>query len=487
MSDLSRFFKHSSIYTIGNIINRLGAFLLLPVYTNYLTVSEYGALELFYVAMAIVSGVLGIGMAHATLRFYFDYEKQKDRDVAVSTNFIGSFVITLLGLLVISVFTEGIAREFLGTDQYTLGLYIIYATLLLELSSQICLAYIRAIENSVFFVVISFIKLVVQVALNSYLLIVEEAGVTGVLLGNLVTVLLGWIVLAYFTINRCGFKFHLNKFYPVMKYCAPFLLSTIVGLISTNADKFILNYLISLEALGLFALALKFSMIIDQLIGDPFSRSYGAFRYTVMNNSNAAELQASIVKYLLIAATFIALVISFFVKDVLNVMSNETFWPAADLVPIIMVSAVIKLLIYPAQTGILVAKKTKYLFYFRVISALVSAAGSYFLISYIGIEGACISLVFTEGVTLYLTHTYSQKYFEVTYEYWCLFKIILIALLVYIPVLFIGDTSALTLVIVKLILLALNLALVFRTGVLTNIEIVKIKVFLRDKLKLRSY
>ncbi len=75
--DIGRFFRHSSVYAFGNVLNRLGAFVLLPVYTNYLTVSQYGAIELFYTIAAVVSSLLSIGIAHATLRFYFEYRDDK--------------------------------------------------------------------------------------------------------------------------------------------------------------------------------------------------------------------------------------------------------------------------------------------------------------------------------------------------------------------------------------------------------------------------
>ena len=81
MSDIKRFFKHTSIYAIGNIINRIGAFILLPVYTNYLSVSEYGIVEIFYVISSVVSGILAIGLAHATLRFYFEFNDESDRKI----------------------------------------------------------------------------------------------------------------------------------------------------------------------------------------------------------------------------------------------------------------------------------------------------------------------------------------------------------------------------------------------------------------------
>ncbi|HBP87915.1 MAG TPA: hypothetical protein DD706_09485, partial [Nitrospiraceae bacterium] len=62
-SDMKRLFKHSSIYALGGIVNRAGAFILLPLYTSYLTPSEYGTLELVYGVTALVSSLLGVGLA----------------------------------------------------------------------------------------------------------------------------------------------------------------------------------------------------------------------------------------------------------------------------------------------------------------------------------------------------------------------------------------------------------------------------------------
>jgi O-antigen/teichoic acid export membrane protein len=482
MSDLKRFFKHSSIYAIGNIINRIGAFLLLPVYTNYLSVSEYGTLELFYVVMSVVSGILAIGMAHATLRFYYDFEELSERNASISTNFIGSFVVTLAGVLFVALFTDQISASVFDSDKYNTGIYIILVTLVLELSSQICLAYVRALEYSMFFVIISIAKLIIQVSVNTYLVIVEGAGVEGVLAGNLITVFVGWSVLTYFTLSRCGFKFHMAKFIPVLRYCLPFLLSTLLGLIATNVDKFVLNYLVSLKALGIYALALKFSMIIEQLIGEPFSRSYGAFRYTIMKDEGADKMQADIVKYLFIVAVFSALGMSYFVRDILVIMSDEAYWGASEIVPIIMLSAIIKIMTYPAQTGILFAKQTKYFFYITAITAVVGVVGSYVLIDNFGLVGACMSLVVTESVALIVTHNISQRFFNVSYDYSKFIIILVAAIVFYLPAIYLTEYSLLISIFSKLLLLSAFVVFIYLSPVLTKEEVIQIRGFIGRKL-----
>jgi len=482
MSDIARFFKHSTIYTIGNLFNRIGAFVLLPVYTNYLTVGEYGTIELFYIISSVATGFLAIGIAHATLRFYFDYDDLSDQNASVSTNYIGSFCISIIGISVLALFSGELTERLFETKSLQIGMYLVFATLVFELSSQICLAYIRAIEQSKLFVIISIAKLVIQVVINSYLVIVENAGVIGVLVGNLATVFLGWAILSIYTLKRCGISFHWSKFVPVIKYSYPFLLSTIMALIANNADKFILNHLMTVEALGVYALALKFSMLLEQMIGEPFSKSYGAFRYTIMNRDNAGNLQADIVRYLLIMAVFSGLAISLFVEDLLIIMSKPTFWAAADLVPILMLASIFKLIKYPIATGILFAKKTKYFFYFTSLAAFISPILNFSLISYIGLFGACVSLVIIQALLFFLMNHYSQKYFEVRYDIVKILLIIFPAVATYLMSILFEPSSMVLDATFKLVLLLIYVAIVFKSPAITSEEIEKLQVFIKTKM-----
>lgn len=112
--EIGRFLKHSGIYAIGNALNRFGALLLLPVYTRYLSPTEYGVLESLYLISTVVSGLLGVGIAHATLRFYFDYENQADRNSVVSTNLIASLGISVAGIGLIATAGPLVASQFLA-------------------------------------------------------------------------------------------------------------------------------------------------------------------------------------------------------------------------------------------------------------------------------------------------------------------------------------------------------------------------------------
>jgi len=475
--EIGRFFKHSSVYALGSIINRIGAFVLLPVYTTQLAVSEYGALEIFYAVSAVASGILAIGIAHATLRFYFEYDNDADKKAVVSTNLIGLFFITVTGVLFISLWQDEILNLVFGEQKYQTGFVIMLATLVLELSSQVSLAYIRAREYSYFFVIVVVVKLIIQVSANIYLVIYREAGVEGILFGNFLAVASGWIVLSGFTIYQCGLSFHKDKFVEVLRYSFPFLLSTITSLFSENIDKFIINGFLGLEALGIYALARKFSMLLEVLIGEPFNRSYGAFRYSIMDREDASEIQSRIVRYLACLLAVAALGLVFFARDLLMFMSSEEYLPAAGLLPILCIASSLLVITYPLQSGILFAKKTRYIFYISVIAALSSALANILLIYYLDIVGAAIAQVCIGLVLVTVTNYFSQKFFKVHYPFMKLVGILFVSSLFFAGSLLL-DTLVIYLAIpLKALLLVLFIVVLFKSPVIERTEVAQIRTW----------
>lgn len=480
-SELGRFFKHSGIYAIGNVLNRAGALLLLPVYTNYLTVAEYGALEVFYVLATVVSGLLAAGIAHATLRFYFEYDEERDRNAVVSSNLIFGFVIASTGSLLVGLWHRELVQFVFGDTRYQAGIFIILATLVLELSSQVSLAYVRARERSMMFVLLALAKLLIQVSANVYFVIYAGKGVVGVLTGNLLAVAAGWVFLSAFTLRHCGLRFELAKVIPSFRYSFPFLLSTMLGIVSVNADRFLINSLLSLEALGLYALALKFSHLLEQLVGEPFNRSYGAFRFSIMRNTDVTETQALILRYLLAASVAAGLGISLFARDLLAVMSDKAYWPAADLLPVLMLAAVLQVMTYPLQTGFLYAKKTRHILHIGMTSALTSVVSILLLIQAFGLIGACLGQVVVSSISVWLTNRLSQRYFRVNYDLRRLIHIVALAVVAYLASLPLSGLAWWIALPAKGILYLAFLFALFRTGCFTHAEIGAMRDFLRRR------
>lgn len=414
---MDRLFRNTAIYVLGNAMNRLGALLLLPLYTRYLTTSQYGTLELYYSIASIVAGLLSIGIASATLRFYFEYAEQRDRNAVISTSFIASLGIGVLGTLLFTLALQPFVPVLIGPDAPAAALPLVLAGLLLELSAQVCLSYLRARELAWFFITVSFMKLLVQCAANVILLVQLEAGMVGVLTGNLIAVALGWLVVAVYTVRHCGLRFELDKLKPVLQYGLPFLYMALILGIAGNFDRFLVNSLLTLEVLGIYALALKFSKLISDLIGEPITRAFGAHRFTVMGKPEAEQVQRDAVRRVAILLAFSSLGLVYFTSDVLRVMAAPEYWGAAALMPFLVIASSLRVIIVLLQTGVLYSKKTGELVPVAFAGSAWAIAGAAAMTWAFGIQGTCASTVIDAAIGAWMTHRASQRYFPVRYEF----------------------------------------------------------------------
>jgi len=74
--------SHGKIYLLGNILQRCVSFIMLPIYTRFLTPADYGTIELLSMILDFVGIILGLRIGQSIFRYYADYEKKKEADSA---------------------------------------------------------------------------------------------------------------------------------------------------------------------------------------------------------------------------------------------------------------------------------------------------------------------------------------------------------------------------------------------------------------------
>jgi len=431
ISDIHRFFKHSIVYAIGNVINRAGAFLLLPLYTNQLTTTEYGTLEIFYSINVVVASLLGFGFAHASLRFYFEYEDQRDRRRVISTAIIISFIISTIGVSFAIIWRNTLSLILFDTTDYADLFYVGFAIVVLEISTQINFAFLRAREYSTRYVLITVMSMILQVGCNIVTVGKYNMGVKGILIGNFIGICSSWMVMSWYTLSECGLGIDLKKLKELVLYSYPMLLGMIIGAILSNADRFILKSLGSLGSVGVYALSIKLGSIINSLFIDPFQKNFGPYRFSIMKQKNAHEIYSRITSYLLFGVIYFGLGLSIFSGDVLRVMSKHEYWEAAEILPIVCLGIAFGSLTYPFQTGILIGKQTKYLFYISTISGTMTVLFNFLLVPLIGAYGCALTGLMTGGLTCIITLMISQRIYHVNYNYVAWGKALFLAILIY--------------------------------------------------------
>ena len=98
-NELRRLGKHSAIYGLGGLVSRILAVLLLPLYTRYLSPSDYGKVETLIALTTVVGIVLRMGIHAAFFRFYFDSPEPEHRRLVLRTSFWFTMAMATAGLV----------------------------------------------------------------------------------------------------------------------------------------------------------------------------------------------------------------------------------------------------------------------------------------------------------------------------------------------------------------------------------------------------
>ena len=414
--DFPGLFKHTSIYAVGNALQRGAGFVLLPLYINVLTLGEYGSLELIYSFSAIFAGVLGAGLAHATLRFFFEYDSISMSNRVVSTTLIATTVLSGTAIA-LSLRFSGELSALLFDGRHQLGISIALGTLMFELIRQIGLAYFRAKDYSTKYVVVSLLQFLIQVCTNIYTVAVLGLGVEGVLIGNFVAVFMGTCYVMYVTVTECGLRFSTSIFNTIVKYAYPFVFSSILSSITGNADRFIIRYFMSLEAVGIYALAMKFAQLLKLLLIDSFQLGFGSYRFSIMKNENAKEILTQFGTYYIAIVTFFAVGICLFSGEVIRLISENAYWNAINIVPLLVFATVFGSTDYILQTGILYQKSTGRLVYIGLTKAITVLSLDILLIPVLGVYGASLALIGSAFAVVATTFVVSQKLYPIDWHF----------------------------------------------------------------------
>ena len=86
---LRRLATTGAAYTASSVVSKLIAVFLLPIYTHYLTPSDYGAAEVMLASVIAASIIVRFGIIEAILRFYYLPGERPAR--VVSTGFAALF------------------------------------------------------------------------------------------------------------------------------------------------------------------------------------------------------------------------------------------------------------------------------------------------------------------------------------------------------------------------------------------------------------
>ena len=409
--------RHSFIYAFGMIVGRVVSFLMLPIYTRFLTPADYGVLALIELTLDFITIIAGAKLVLGVFRYYHKAETQKEREEVVSTSFL--LVAGLYSVVGMAAFlaSEPLSHLVFGSGQNTILFQIASVNVALGALLMVPLSLARVEDRSVFFVGMNLVKLVLQVVAVLIFLVVMDLGVLGVFLATLLANLLVGVAATVWLYRRVRLSWTGRAAQNLFRYGFPLMLTKVATFATTFSDRYFLQAVADETAVGLYNLTYQFGFILVMVGFAPIDQIWSPKRFEVAARTDADDVLSRGFILINVVLISVAVAISLFVYDLLRVMATPPFWSAAELVPLILIAYVLQSWASVQDIGILLAERTRYVAVANFVAAGVAVVGYLIFVPRYLQWGAASVTVVAFAVQFGLIYWFSQRLRRIRYRW----------------------------------------------------------------------
>lgn len=439
--DIKSTFKHALVYSGASILGKAVGFIMLPVYAHFLRGEGYGIIGMIDVVLSVLTLLIGYGISGALLRYYFEKETVRQKNVLVSTTIILMFILVLIVCLPVLLLNKQIA--YLAFGKYGMEYYITLAvlTFIANMTSKNAEAYILIKQQSIFFSVLSLSKLILGLSLNIYLIVYLRLGVLGYLYSGLIVAIVFTLIMHLNALIRVGLHFDRRDAKAILKFSLPLLPGYIMMFIRTNADRVILRTYLGLTQLGAFEMLFKFATLIGVLITEPFGKIWNVKRFEICNSKEGPQTMARVFTLQLGIMMFLGLILSLEIPIILKILTPEEFWLSGNIAFLAVMSRIIMASYYHMFFGLLHSKLTHKISFIQFVSTVINVSANLVLIKHYGIYGAVISSCIVNLIQCVIAYSMSKRYYHIPFEWNRVFQMVFIAVVLFFGIDFISVTK----------------------------------------------
>jgi O-antigen/teichoic acid export membrane protein len=386
--------KHSLIYAAGIFASKGLAFVLLPIYTRYLTPADYGVLQLIMMTMEVIALIAGSRLALGVFHFYHKAETEREKRSVLTTALALLMVTYGVTATMAVVMAPTIAAIVFGDAAGYVG-YLRIAVLALagETLIVVPVAYLQLRTRSKLLVTVQLAKLVLQATLNVIFLIPLGMGVAGVLLSALIGNVAIGLFLTSLLLRENGFVIAGDAARDLVRYGVPLVVTQVATMLLMFGDRFFLNRAVGEAAVGLYGLAFQFGMLLMLVAYMPFEQVWNPTRFEVAKRPERDVIYARAFTYLNLVLVTGGVGIGLFASDVIRIMAAPAFHSAGTLVPGLLLVFLLQAWTSFHNVALLVTERTTWYAISNWIAAGIALLGFVTLIPTFGVWGAVCTAV----------------------------------------------------------------------------------------------
>ena len=415
-AELKRLGRHSAIYGLGGLVSRILAVLLLPLYTRYLSPSDYGVVETLIALTTVVGIALSAGIGSAFFRFYFDSNEPAARRRVLRTSFWFIMAVATLGLVVGVAFAGELSQFLFGTTKDSKLVAASFVGLWAGMNWAQLTNLFRVEERSVAFVSASVANILVTVGATLILVVALDKGPIGVIVGNFTGTLAVYSVLVFYRREQLGLEFDRKLLRQMNRFGLPLVPSALFLWVTNFSDRIFLAKLADTHEVGLYSVGVRIASAMVLML-TAFRLAWPAFAYSIEDDREARRTYGFVLTYLVLVATWMATTLALLSPWIVKWITAPAFESASRVVGPLAFSAVAFGGYIVVAIGVGRARRTQFNWVVTGAAAIVNIALNLILIPPYGMMGAAIATIAAYTTMFVGMSWWSQRIYRVPYQW----------------------------------------------------------------------
>jgi len=410
---LKVFLKDSFTYTLGTLLSRGISFLMLPLYAHFFNPKEFGVMDLLLVTGNVLSVVIGLEIHQAVARFFPEAQDGQEKVKLVSTSFWSILTLYVLFLVPGTLLIPQFLTFFGISSQY---------------QSVVLVALISYGFNFLYYFSSSQLRWQLKVKENMYASVIYSA-LTAVQT-YLMLKYLNWGLVSVF-VAQAGSAgivtlfcvYHTKEFYSrildpavlrrLLEFSYPLILSTLTVYGMMYADRWIINFFLRTEDVGLFGFAYRISSLVG-LLTVGIQSALTPLIYSRYRQPQTSSEIAHLFHLFLGAAGVVLLVLGAGSQAIVEILGSKGFHAAHRLIPWLAAGILFTGAIN-FTPGIFIEKKTKLILMINGLSFAFNMLLNAVFIRGWGLQGAAHASAASGFLYFFLYYAVGQKYYFIPF------------------------------------------------------------------------
>ena len=272
-------FLYIGIFTLSNFTSLFLNFLILPLYTYYLSTEEYGTIDLVNTLIQLLFPVFSITIVDAVLRYSISDKESLDDCFGIGIKIIGIGCIPLV--------TGGIiVNYFIRNNVFVICFILIY---IVQAFNSLFSAFAKAINKTKQMALITTVTSLAILSLNVLFVAFFKKGIIGywisTILGNFIGIFL-YVPLCRIDKHFQTLKNPVNKLLAkkMVTYSLPLIPNALFWWLNSSLDRWTLTLITSMSLVGLYSCANKLPSVLTT-INTIFSQAWNLSLFQSRNDN----------------------------------------------------------------------------------------------------------------------------------------------------------------------------------------------------------